>query len=452
MFKIKPYTIDNTTNSIHFDFECDVFGSFSEVIQFPECIKISNESRDAVLHQLLDVMAAYLGVSYYKLSAETTIQIAGSFSNTAKQSIEKIYNDGLGEFYIRNELQYPPNISFQYSNTKDIQSHAVSDSDLRSVKPTVATVGFGGGKDSHVAMSMLEKMDINMDVVSVVLADTVKTTLQKLSDREIKFIKRQIDPKLISLVKQNKGYNGHIPITAINSMILSIYSYFVGNNWVVFSNERGASIPTMHHGSFEINHQYSKSIYFESLFRQTLNEICGDQVQYFSLLRPFSELWIASYLGRQASGVHEIFSSCNKNFIFEGRGKNKHGQRWCGKCSKCIYTSIILAPHISKEKFVSIFQGNILNDPDNLQMAKNLCGIGDSKPWECVGDFDDTAACLFRLSFMDEWKEDAIPKILKNGLINEYGQDYLEQRLADELSLKGDHFVPQEITQTCPDF
>ena len=149
------------------------------------------------------------------------------------------------------------------------------------------------------------------------------------------FIKRKIDPNLISLVKEGKGYNGHIPITAINSIILSVYSYLNGNNWVVFSNERGASVPTMNHGEYEINHQYSKSLEFEYLFRNALNDICGNKVQYFSLLRPFSELWIAAYLGRETLPAHDYFSSCNRNFVFEGKNKLKEGKRWCGKCSKC---------------------------------------------------------------------------------------------------------------------
>ena len=210
------------------------------------------------------------------------------------------------------------------------------------------TVAFGGGKDSHVSISLLDTLKINQELVSVVLADKVESTLKKLSHKEITFIKRKIDPKLIALVKEGKGYNGHIPITAINSIILSAYSYLAGNNWVVFSNERGASVPTMHHGEHEINHQYSKSLGFEYLYRNTLNDICGDELQYFSLLRPFSELWIAAYLGREAQLAHDCFSSCNRNFVFEGTNKLKEGERWCGECSKCVYTAIITAPHISK--------------------------------------------------------------------------------------------------------
>lgn len=445
MFNIQKWTVNSDTNSIDFRFECESYGRFCETITFPEKADISKYTHDQKFHSLLDIAAAYLGVSYYKLSVDKEINFPLSLSEAVKNSIEKLYTCGLGEFYIRNDLQYPPKIKFHYLDGSQKKSCALDEEELKSITSIGVTVAFGGGKDSHVSISLLKKLGIEQDLVSVVLADSVQNTLQKLSNKNITFIQRKIDPKLISLVKEGRGYNGHIPITAINSIILSVYSYLVGNNWVVFSNERGASVPTMHHGEHEINHQYSKSLEFESLFRVALNDICGGKLQYFSMLRPFSELWIAAYLGTETVSAHEYFSSCNKNFVFEGKDKLAAEKRWCGECSKCVYTAIILAPHVSKQEFLNIFGTNILNKDINTQVAKDLCGIGVRKPWECVGDFADTAASLSRLSSSEEWAQDIIPSALVMELHEAYGEDYLKERFTSEPLSRGEHFLPEKL-------
>lgn len=447
MFKINKWNIQPQNNAVTFQYHCDSYGDFDETIIFPSQVNLSNFTEDKILHDLLDVAATYIGVSYYKLKASNDLACDLSLSDTAKPSIEKLYTDGLGEFYIRNNLQYPPQINFTYNKENKNTSNAVTQDNLRTIKSDGVTVAFGGGKDSHVAIALLDKLSIQHELVSIVLASSVKETLKKLSHKDITFIERKIDPKLISLVKEGEGYNGHIPITAINSIILSIYSYLAGNNWVIFSNERGASVATMHHGEHAVNHQYSKSFEFEGLFRNTLNDICGTALQYFSLLRPFSELWIASMLCQEAKAAQEYFSSCNRNFVFEGKNKSEDSIRWCGECSKCIYTAIIMAPHLPKKNFINIFGDNTLNNESNIQIAKDLCGIGNSKPWECVGDFADTASSLMQLTQNEEWKTDIIPQQLTKELNDHYGQELLKNRFQSEINSRTEHFLPDQIKQ-----
>jgi hypothetical protein len=101
---------------------------------------------------------------------------------------------------------------------------------------------------------------------------------------------------------------------------------------------------------------------------------------------------------------------------------------------------------MDRKDFINIFGVNILNDSKNLQVARDLCGIGDKKPWECVGDFVDTAASLFHLSCQNKWKEDIIPKNLAGELHNMYRSDYLSERLASELASRGAHFLPNQLS------
>ena len=96
MFKIQNWNIDTEDNSISFHFECDVYGSFSEVLKLPEQADLSKFEGDINLHQMLNVTGAYLGVSYYKLTAADQIFFSQYLSDEAKASIERLYVDGLG--------------------------------------------------------------------------------------------------------------------------------------------------------------------------------------------------------------------------------------------------------------------------------------------------------------------------------------------------------------------
>ncbi|NND64448.1 MAG: hypothetical protein HKM24_00650, partial [Gammaproteobacteria bacterium] len=243
MFAIKKWVINAEHNSVTFHFECSSFGRFCEEVTFPQATLIAGHQNDQVFCNLLDLMAGYLGVSYFKLAALKEIKLELPSSKAGQKSIEKLYTEGLAEFYVRNGLDYPPLIHFHHESTLK-PSRAVPEENLQKVSASVATVAFGGGKDSHTSISLLDKLNVSQELVSVALSNSVKEALQRLSETEVTFVTRKIDPKLISLTKQGKGYNGHVPITAINSIILVAYSYLVGNNWVVFSNEHGASVPT----------------------------------------------------------------------------------------------------------------------------------------------------------------------------------------------------------------
>jgi len=441
MFTVKPWTATPAANQVHFHYECAEFGAFTETITFPDNADLSAHHDNPALIRILNILSAYMGVSYYKLKACGAITFEAAFNAKERVSIKKIYEDGLGEFYVRNALNYPPKIQYNFAD----RAPNTTTTNITDTTKNKAILAFGGGKDSHVSAMLLDKLEIAYEMVSVVLAHKVQETLKRLSHKPITFINRKIDPKLIEINKAGKALNGHIPITAINSMILSAYGVMTQSPYVVFSNERGASIPTMQINGVSVNHQYSKSLEFEGYMHDIIDDICGCSMAYFSLLRPFSELWIAKKLALHADDAHPVFSSCNRNFVFEGKNKLAPNQRWCGKCSKCVYTAIILAPNLSISAIQGIFGANILDDAQNIEIAKDLCGIGQSKPWECVGHFDDTAACVMALCDNDQWKNCAIPKALHQALEDKYGADNLRQRLNNELNIIGAHHIPDTI-------
>jgi UDP-N-acetyl-alpha-D-muramoyl-L-alanyl-L-glutamate epimerase len=419
-----------SANSATFRYTCTRFGAFEERVTWPETpTDLSTQPA------LLNLMAALLGVSYYKAAAAADITVEVQLGPASRAAVIACYTEGLGEFLFRNALPYPPELNWHWSDAAPAPA---------SRQPTSnhAIMAFGGGKDSHSAMALMNKAGLTYEPVSIILDAKVGDRLARMIGEPLTFIHRQISPEIIRLAREKQGYNGHVPITAINSAILTTYAAMQGAGAVIFANERGASKPTIMHHGHAINHQYSKSIAFEGLMRAALAECVGDSPQWFSLLRPFSELWIAREVAIKAKPAHDKFTSCNRNFIFAGTKVLADGERWCGKCPKCVFTAAIFAPHLDAPEMDAIFGKDILGDEANVSMARDLAGLGDMKPWECVGDVEDTAAALAMLAATPIWQNKAVVKAFAPKLNDRYNLESLRARFASEMETKGPHFVP----------
>ena len=433
-------------NAIKYSFVSDKLGEFVETVEFPASVSLEKHIGNTEFTNLLDFSAFFLGISYYKASLESCIVSDLKITADGLECISKLYISGLGEFFARNHLDYPPDLEFSIGNLSG-HRQAVNDNASEMVDEAQPVVAFGGGKDSHAAIEILTRSGKTPQLVSVVLSEKTQNKLSSMCEKEISFVKRKIDPKLIELNKSGNVYNGHVPITGLNSILLVIYAYCLDRKWVVFSNERGASDFTNIYMGSEVNHQYSKSIGFESLFRNSLHSILGVKLQYFSLLRSFSELWVAAFVAKEVKAVHRKFASCNRNFIFSKNDDSLQDQRWCGECSKCIYTAIIFAPNLPVSGFLNLFEKDILDDEKNLQTVLELCGLEGDKPWECVGETEATAAAVHYLSKHSEWKHKRIPKIIGPILdkLHNYGES--ESKYLSELDSRGADFLPASLKQ-----
>jgi hypothetical protein len=205
---------------------------------------------------------------------------------------------------------------------------------------------------------------------------------------------REIDPGLIALGRAGQVLNGHVPVTAIISAIAVLVAALHDRSEVVMSNEWSASRGNLELAGRTVNHQYSKSFEYEQDFRAALAASVGATVDWFSLLRPFSELWVA----RRFAGLtrfHHVVHSCNRAFYLDPA---KRLDGWCGRCDKCCFIDLILSPFLPAEDLAAIFGGREpLADPSLLEQFTVLLGLGEGiKPFECVGDIDEcrTAAAL----------------------------------------------------------
>ena len=380
---------ENGTLSLAFDFNLDDRFHFQPTLEIPARPFFDWHG---IPEEQLEALAFQIGmtelVSYWKIACPKKV-VVKPFALTEKQIAfwKKLYYNGLGEFLYLNgisvseaelmEIESPqPPMSFQ-------QRMCVGKESMGGVKFEERTlVPIGGGKDSVVTLECLRR---EMPVIPMIVnprgatLNCVKTAGYK--EDEFIVINRTLDPTMLKL--NAEGYlNGHTPFSALLAFISILVAFGSRSKYIALSNENSANESTV--PGTNINHQYSKSIEFESDFRSYVAENLSEEVQYFSFLRPLSELQIAS-LFAQCEDYHPVFRSCNAGSKTDS---------WCGKCPKCLFTWIILSPFLSREKLVAIFGKDLMADESLRPILEELNGAAAVKPFECVGTVEEVRACL----------------------------------------------------------
>ena len=377
------------------------------------------------------------GVSYYKTAAPPVIDLGHTgVTDAERRFLRSFYLDGLGEFAYRNGLDL---------SGLRIEGPARPEGDHPAAGPPAAPsrplVPFGGGIDSIVTVEHVRRRaDAALFIMSrpgsrfeAIEAPAAVTGLP------IVRAGREIDPQLLQS-KELGFLNGHVPVTGILSAIGVLAAVLAGRDAVVMSNEWSASIPTLEVDGRPVNHQYSKSAAFEAAFRSVLAGALGDRLSYFSALRPFSELWVARRFA-ELTKYHGTFRSCNRAFHLDESRRLDH---WCGRCDKCCFIDLILAPFLPAAQLSAIFGGQEpLADPDPRQSLapkfRALLGTQpDSKPFECVGEIGECRAA----ALLAAQRPDRAGTRLLQVLAAEVAQTPDLPDAARLLLPMGEHFIP----------
>jgi hypothetical protein len=406
--------------------------SFTETLTYPPGGD-ADVAMGPAFGKLLDLTAIVLGVSYFKLLAPEIIRAPEiALSADERAFAIDVYENGLGEFYARNDLKRFGKVTVAGPNETRPAPPAPALKD-RALLP------IGGGKDSLVSVQLLEHAGIDYSPFAVNPKGPIVSSVEEIG-RDPVYVTRVLDEEMIRLSKEPGYLTGHVPSTAINSMIGSLAALLFSYDRIVLSNERSASEGNAQHDGREVNHQYSKSLDFERRIADVLDAATGGALGYFSLLRPFSEAKIATLFARDTRFDH-VFSSCNRNFKYDGH----NGPLWCGECPKCHFVFLILARVMEKERLISIFGKNLLAEPRNESSFRELTGLAGQKPWECVGEIEEAAACLHALAQLPEWEHEPIVSKLKADLVTQYGKGRLETALEELMQDGAEHHVPPEL-------
>ncbi len=388
-----------------------------ETITMPGAPFALDGARAAAATRALRLLHLIAGVSYYKAAVPGEIRIDDYAIDAGTAALlEDVYVHGLGEFAYRNGLDLHGTIRFPHAAAADDAAPALG---LR----THALVAIGGGKDSLVSIEALRALGIDQTVSWIGGSQLIRVCAERTGLPTLN-IGRQIAPELFEYNRQG-AWNGHIPVTAINSAILVLAALLHGVDQVVFSNERSASYGSLIPGAGEVNHQWSKGWAFEKAFGDHVQARVAADLHYYSLLRPLSELAVARQFAR-TDRYDAHFSSCNRNFHLLGE---RPVNRWCGICPKCHFVYLALAPFMPKPRLVAIFGRNLLDDPAQVPGYDALLEYRDHKPFECVGEGRESRAAMAALARRPEWREDAI--------VARFAREIAPQLDAGELDVAG---------------
>jgi UDP-N-acetyl-alpha-D-muramoyl-L-alanyl-L-glutamate epimerase len=430
-FRIERPSFDPATGEARFPYRLNDL-AFTEVLTLPAGPD-AESARSPAFAKLLGLTAIVLGVSYFKLRAPLAIEAPETPLTEAERAfVIDVYENGLGEFYARNELARFGKLVLTAPTDPEDRKPAIALPD-RTLLP------IGGGKDSLVSVDLLTHTGVDFTPFAVNPKGPIVSSVDAIGTPPV-YVTRTLDPEMIRLGKEPGYYNGHVPSTAINSMLASLCALLYGYGQIVLSNERSASEGNVVFDGRETNHQYSKSLGFELLIADTLANATGGALKYFSLLRPYSEARIASLFTKE-SKFDAVFSSCNRNFRLAGND----GPLWCGECPKCHFVFLIFAPFMGKERLLRIFGKNLLDVPENERSFRELAGLAGQKPWECVGEILEAAACFYTLTRHADWHEAKVVQAVKADLFAQYGEEKLQLAMAECLTDSHDHHIPPAL-------
>ena len=432
-FRFTHCFYDEATKTAHLRYAFnDGAVCFEETVCFHQAPdRLSSDRRQAV-DQCLRLLHLAAGISYYKLYIPDRIKVdCTSLTKGEADFFNLFYAAGLGEFSYRNNVS--PHIDFPFEEGKES-----SPDPLRLARKIVVPVG--GGKDSVVSIETLKAAGFTPVLFSVGRPRPIRETIE-LSGLDSLLVTRSLSPDLKEFNEKAAGigaFNGHVPVTGIIAFILMMAAVLYDFSDVALSNERSANVGNTEKDGRIVNHQWSKSLEFEKAFRD-LTATVLPHFRYFSLLRPLSELAIAS-LFAGTEKYDAVFTSCNKAFRLD---ESKRLDRWCADCDKCRFVFLALAPFMDKEKLISIFGKNMLDDATQLRGYEELLGLSSFKPFECVGEIEESALAFLMTAEKEQWREDVVCRTLKERVFQKYAdkRELLSKKI---FTLTEDHLIPRD--------
>lgn len=358
--------------------------TFTEEVEIP-----GDLDESPVVDGLVRLLSLAAALSYYKAFAPVEFAVPGGLTAAERRFVTELIRGGLGEFAVVNDM---PEALDPHVSAPERAAVPVGDAQTTEARALVAV---GGGKDSVVALEGLTRSGVEVGLVAANPRLPIERTAE-VAGLDLHAAKRRLDPALLRLNDEGAP-NGHVPVTAINSLIALLTAAAQGYDTVVFANEASASFGNQHWAGRDINHQWSKSSEFEALLRESLPT---GSPEYVSLLRPLTEIRIARAFA-ELTDYHAVFTSCNRAFRLSAEAN----ATWCGDCPKCRFVFLMLAPFLSRDALLDIFGGRDLfaDDRQFLGFLELLGADGLVKPFECVGEPDECRVAVDLLRRHDDW-------------------------------------------------
>jgi hypothetical protein len=410
--------------------------SFVEEFDLPLEGDPSDADRERV-DGLLSLLHWVAGVSYFKVATPPLLSCeTGAPPPGVAALLEALYSEGLGEFAYANGLAALPRPRFPRGQSP---AHAPAHDGTGAGAPQAlgrVLVPVGGGKDSAVALEIVRRSGCELALFSVGYAPPIARTVAVAGLPHL-LVRRTLDPGLPAL-NEAGALNGHVPITAIVSCVALLTAALRGFDAVAMANERSASSGNVTWDGIEVNHQFSKGMRAERLLSAGVAEVAPG-LRLFSVLRPASELTIARAFARM-DRYHGAFTSCNAIFRIDPALR---AASWCCDCPKCRFVFLALAPFCVPEHLREVFGRDLLDEERQFEGFALLTATGGHKPFECVGEEQESLAAIRLLAKDPRWSAHRVLRRLVDEVLPQFSPTAGDP--AEVLALSDEHAVPAAL-------
>jgi hypothetical protein len=302
-----------------------------------------------------------------------------------------IYQGVFGQHWYENNITNYQQPEIIYSQNLGVSQPTYILGDNHTV-----LAGCGGGKDSILALKMLEvggipfasmqyshsiygKANFQHDLISQVLESVKPVHKHQISiyDDFTEF------PFLKLYFPENSGITApETPVSIFESLILMLDK---GYNYLCLAHEKSANTGNLFWDKIgqEVNHQWGKGLAAEQIIDQFIQNHLLTNFKYFSILQPIYDFRIFKNFSQYPEFIPKIHS-CNVR------------KPWCNKCPKCAYVWLGLMA-FSPQKIVNeVFYKNLFDDVDLLSTFREMVGLSEHTPFECIGEIEESRLLMKR--------------------------------------------------------
>jgi hypothetical protein len=251
----------------------------------------------------------------------------------------------------------------------------------------------GGGKDSLVALKLLERAKLPFATLGYAHSIYGNPTFQHaLLDRlgdatarvraERQWVMDDFMDTPVTALRPELGVKSILaaetPASVFAALPLALARGYRG---LVLAHETSANTGNLLWHGEDVNHQWGKGWEAERLLDDYVQSELLADVRYFSVLQPVHDEVIFELLARDAE-LAPLTHSCNLR------------KPWCGACAKCAYVWLQMAAHLPAPIVAATFGNDLGEAPENDLWFRQLFGLAEHTPFECVGSAPESRLAL----------------------------------------------------------
>ncbi|WP_293106701.1 hypothetical protein [Moorena sp. SIOASIH] len=131
----------------------------------------------------------------------------------------------------------------------------------------------------------------------------------------------------------------------------------------------------------EVNHQWGKGYEAEKELNEFIQANLLSNFSYFGILQPIYDFRIFKNIAKYPEVLPKIHS-CNIQ------------KPWCKKCPKCDYVWLGLMAVFEPGSVDAVFGSNLFDDDDLLPIFREMIGLAEHTPFECIGEIDESRLAM----------------------------------------------------------